>query len=36
MLHRRAHDEAKRWWFPQGSLSKTAFHAYLDDKSTEL
>jgi hypothetical protein len=36
MLRRDDVGEAKRWRFPQGSLPKTAFHAYLDEKSTEL
>jgi hypothetical protein len=36
MMHRGADAEAKRWRFPQGSLPKTASHAYLDEKSTEL
>jgi hypothetical protein len=36
MMHCGAHREAKWWRFPQGSLPKTASHAYLDEKSTEL
>jgi hypothetical protein len=36
MTQRGADGGAKWWRFPQGSLPKTAFHAYLDEKSTEL